>query len=145
MEKMNLPDVELLGLNEEKETMSSLIKEDKLNLVLFYNSGCLGCTGRAIPLAYDLSQEFDFIELIVIHSNFRPAPFTSEEVLQEFRDNKSPFNIYREEKNELFKHFECEGTPHWLIMNDKGEVLHSFFGSQERSQMKLEYAIREFA
>ena len=141
---MNFPTTELLDLNEQSHTLSSLIKKDKLNLVLFYNTNCLGCTGRAIPLAYRLSQENDFISLIVIHSNFRPALFDSEEILSIFTDQKSPIEVYREERNELYSFFECEGTPHWLLMDGEGEILHTFFGSQDGAQLKLEYAIREF-
>lgn len=141
---MIFPTTKLVDLNNQSHQLSSLIKKDKLNLVLFYNTNCLGCTGRAIPLAYKLSQEFSFISLIVIHSNFRPIPFTSEEVLSVFTDQKSPFEIYREERNELYTYFNCEGTPHWLLINGEGKVLHSFFGSQDGAQLKLEYAIREF-
>ncbi|HLV41909.1 MAG TPA: hypothetical protein VKY37_06505 [Brumimicrobium sp.] len=142
---MKFPDVVLSDLKEEEHTFTSLIESDKLNLILFYNTNCLGCTGRAIPLAYKFLQENNFIALTVIHSNFRPTPFSNDEVLSVFTDNQSPFNIYREENHELYDFFGCEGTPHWLIINGKGEVVHSFFGSQEGAQMKLHYAIQEFA
>lgn len=140
---MEFPNIELIGLEEKSYTFSNLLKENKLNLVLFYNTNCLGCTGRAIPLAYDLQKEYPSIALIIIHSNFRPTPFTSDEVLSVFTDNKSPFNIYREQNHELYDFFKCEGTPHWLIINGDKEVIHSFFGSQEGAQMKLQYAIQE--
>src|SRR5690554_1190742 len=143
MVDMKFPNIELLGLEEKSYTFSNLLKENKLNLVLFYNTNCLGCTGRAIPLAYDLQKEYPSIALIIIHSNFRPTPFTSDEVLSVFTDNKSPFNIYREQNHELYDFFKCEGTPHWLIINGNKEVIHSFFGSQEGAQMKLQYAIQE--
>lgn len=142
---MKFPNIELIGLEDKLYTFSELIKENHLNLVLFYNTNCLGCTGRAIPLAYKLQQEHSFISLTVIHSNFRPTPFSSEEVLSVFTDNKSPFNIYRERNHELYDHFECEGTPHWLMIDGDGEIIRSFFGSQEGAQMKLEYAIQEFS
>ena len=141
---MNFPDVELLGLDGKSYTLPELIEDKPFNLILFYNTNFLCCTGRAIPLAYKLKNEFDFISLLVIHSSFRPAPFSSEEVLSVFTDNESPFDIYREAKHDLYDHFDCDGTPHWLIMDGKGEILHSFFGSQEGAQMKLEYAIQEF-
>lgn len=139
-----LPEISLLDLENKNHTFKSLLKKNKLNLVLFYNTNCLGCTGRAIPLAYDLQKEYDFIELIVVHSNFRPQPFEAEEVLSVFVDQKSPIPIYREEKHALFSHFDCDGTPHWLILDDEGEVKHSIFGSQDGAQIKLGYAIQEF-
>lgn len=142
---MEFPNIELVGLNDEVITLSALIQKKRLNLVLFYNTNCLGCTGRAIPLAYKLQQAYSFINLIVIHSNFRPTPFSSEEVLSVFTEQKSPFNIYREDKHELYDYFNCEGTPHWVMIDGHGEIQHSFFGSQEGAQMKLEYAIQEVA
>lgn len=141
---MNFPDVELLGLDGKSHKLPELIQHNPFNLILFYNTNCLGCKGRAIPLAYKLDKAFDFIHLIVIHSSFRPAPFSSEEVLSVFTDGESPFEIYREAKHELYDYFDCDGTPHWLVMDDKGEILHSFFGSQDGAQLKLEYAIQEF-
>ena len=92
---MIIPDIELVALNGDKHTFPELIKSNSFNLILFYNTNCLGCTGRAIPLAYKLKSEFDFISLIVIHSSFRPATFTREEVLAVFTDNESPIQIYR--------------------------------------------------
>lgn len=139
-----LPEVNLLDLEGGNHTFMELLKKDKLNLILFYNTNCLGCTGRAIPLAYDLQKEFKFIELIVIHSNFRPKPFDAAEVLSVFVDQKSPIAIYREENHELYTHFNCEGTPHWLIMDGEGKIVHSIFGSQDGAQIKLGYAIQEF-
>ncbi|PWH87240.1 hypothetical protein DIT68_01335 [Brumimicrobium oceani] len=121
-----------------------MLQKNKLNLILFYNTNCLGCTGRAIPLAYKLDQEYSFLSLIVIHSNFRKELFTKDEVLSVFTGQESPIPIYRELRHELYDTFNCEGTPHWVLMNDKEEILHSFFGSQEGAQIKLQYAIDEF-
>lgn len=141
---MNFPDIDLVDLDGNSHAFSQLIQNNEFNLVLFYNTKCLGCTGRAIPLAYQLQQKYDFINLIVIHSSFRSLPFTSAEVLSVFTDNESPFEIYRETNHDLYDFFNCEGTPHWLIMNEKGEILHTFFGSQDGAKMKLTYAIQEF-
>ncbi|RYM34710.1 hypothetical protein ERX46_04870 [Brumimicrobium glaciale] len=142
---MIFPDIELIDLKEETHSLTSLIQKNKLNLILFYNTNCLGCTGRAIPLAYKLHQQHSFLALTVIHSNFRKTSFSGGEVLSVFTDQESPIPIYRESNHELYDFFQCEGTPHWVLMNDKQEVLYSFFGSQDGAQMKLQYAIEEFA
>ncbi|MDD2982915.1 MAG: hypothetical protein PHQ74_05970 [Crocinitomicaceae bacterium] len=141
---MNFPEIELQGLDGKSHSLPLLIQGNPFNLILFYNTNCLGCTGRAIPLAYKLEQAFDFINLIVIHSNFRPMPFTKDEVLSVFTNHESPMEIYRETKHELYDYFDCDGTPHWLIMTEHGEVVHSLFGSQDGAQLKLEYAILEY-
>ncbi|RFC53818.1 peroxiredoxin family protein [Brumimicrobium aurantiacum] len=142
---MTLPSVPLTDLNDESFTLSSLIQKNKLNLILFYNTNCLGCTGRAIPLAYKLHQKHSNIALTVIHSNFMKKPFTKDEILSVFTDQKSPIPIYSELNHELYDFFECEGTPHWILMNDQQEILYSFFGSQDGAQIKLQYAIEEYA
>lgn len=141
---MVLPGITLTDLNEKEHVLLSLIQKNKLNLILFYNTNCLGCTGRAIPLAYKLHKEHSFLALTVIHSNFRKTPFSKDEVLSVFTDQESPIPIYRELNHELYDFFECEGTPHWILMNDKHEILYTFFGSQDGAQMKLHYAIEEF-
>lgn len=141
---MNYSTITLTDLKDQEHTLSSLIQKKKLNLILFYNTNCLGCTGRAIPLAYKLHKEYSFLALTVIHSNFRKEPFSKDEVLSVFTDQESPIPIYRELNHELYDSFNCEGTPHWVLMNDKEEILYSFFGSQEGAQLKLQYAIEEF-
>lgn len=141
---MKIPDIPLVNLKGEVHKLPALIQKNKLNLVLFYNTNCLGCTGRAIPLAYKLQKEYSFISLIVIHSNFRKENFSKEEVLSVFTNQHSPIEIYREEKHELYDFFECEGTPHWVMINENHEILRSFFGSQDGAQIKLQYAIEEY-
>ncbi|MFA5575114.1 MAG: thioredoxin family protein [Brumimicrobium sp.] len=138
------PNTRLIDLNDSSFILDDLIQKDKLNLVLFYNTNCLGCTGRAIPFAYNLSKEYNFINLIVIHSNFRNQPFVKEEILSVFTDQKSPIVIYREEFNELYSYFDCDGTPHWFVIDAEKNITHSIFGSMDGSQMKLNYAILEF-
>lgn len=141
---MKIPDVRLQSLSGEEFTLTDLLKDGKLNIILFYNNDCLGCTGRAIPLAYKLQNDYPFINLVVIHSSFGLRTYTVEDIQSIFTSGEAPFPIYMEAAHELYDFFDCEGTPHWILMNDKGEVLHSIFGSQDGSQMKLDFAIREF-
>ena len=48
--------------------------------LLFYNNQCLGCTGRAIPLAYEFSLEFKNIQVVGIHSNFSGEVVSEKEI-----------------------------------------------------------------
>lgn len=134
----------LYSLSGESTQFSTLLKKDQLNLLLFYNNDCLGCTGRALPLAYELQKVYDFIHLIVIHSSFGGRNYTPEDLLSTFTRGTAPFPIYQEMGHELYDSFDCDGTPHWILMNGDGKVLHSIFGSQNGAQMKLDYAIQEF-
>ncbi|WP_107037642.1 hypothetical protein [Brumimicrobium mesophilum] len=142
---MKIPNISLTNLSGNKHILSDLIKSDKLNLILFYNSNCLGCTGRAIPLAYNLLKQHSFIALSVIHSNFGKKLVTQEEILSIFTEQYSPIEIYKEDHHKLYDFFNCEGTPHWILMNGKSDILYSFFGSQDGTQMKLQYAIDEYS
>lgn len=116
--------------------------ENKNLLILFYNNNCLGCTGRAIPLAYKAMQEFSEIQVVAIHSNFGKSA-TKEEILEIFTSKELPFPIYIDENHKIFDLYQCEGTPHWVIINRNQQVVKSFFGSQEISQTRLWYSLNE--
>ncbi|WP_320051679.1 redoxin domain-containing protein [uncultured Acetobacteroides sp.] len=111
-------------------------------LILFYNNDCLGCTGRALPLAYKAMQEFKGIEVIGIHSSFGRA-ITKEEIVEIFTSKELPFPIYLDEEHKAYDLYQCEGTPHWIIINKVGEMYRSFFGSQENTQTRLWYSLSE--
>lgn len=66
---------------------------NKIVLLLIYNNDCLGCTGRALPLAYRFQQDYPDIQVVGIHSNFPNRVgskasikriFTSGEILSRF-------------------------------------------------------------
>lgn len=56
---------------------------------------------------------------------------------------KAPFPIYLDQHHKWFDFFNCEGTPHWILLTQNAEVFRSFYGSQENSQNRLYYAIEE--
>ena len=141
---MLIPDVKLVDLNGENHILSQLLYDNHLNLVLFYNTNCLGCTGRAIPHAYHLNNEYDFINLVVIHSSFGNQSFSTSDILSIFTRKSSPFPIYCESSHQLYDFFQCEGTPHWILLDGKENLIYSFFGSQENTKHKLYLAITEY-
>lgn len=112
-------------------------------LLLFYNNRCLGCTGRAIPLAYDYMQEMTELQVIGIHSNFNNEVVTKEDILNIFTSKSQPFPIYIDKEHEVYDKFECEGTPQWILINKQGNVFRSIFGSQDGAQNRLSYALDE--
>lgn len=133
--------VKLNSLDNNQVDFSSLLKRSKPNLVLFYNTLCLGCTGRALPFAYKLSKEFSNMNLMVIHTNFGNTSFTTSEILEVFTAKTSPFEIYIDPKAELYNDFNCEGTPHWILLDANLKVFRSIFGSQVQAQQRLWYAL----
>lgn len=112
-------------------------------LVIFYHTSCLGCTGRALPLAYQFSGEYPHIQLVVVHVDFKNRISTVDEINSVFTDNTPPFEIYRDENGQNFYHYNAEGTPHWLLFDSEGHLRQSIFGSQENAQNRLYYALEE--
>ncbi len=135
--------VVLSDLKQQTYLLSDLLKENKVNLLLFYHTDCLGCTGRAIPFGYELAQKNTDINLVVIHADFKNRKRSIEEILDIFTAKEAPFPIFLDENAELYTTLHCEGTPHWIILNSEGEILHSIFGSQEGAQMKIHYSVDE--
>lgn len=112
-------------------------------LVIIYRNQCLGCAGRAIPLAYDFQNEFDNLQVIGIHTNFGKEKTTEEEVKSIFTIDELPFPIYLDENHSVFDQFESEGTPQWLIIRPDKTLFRSIFGSQTGAQNQLKYALED--
>ncbi|MDD3480058.1 MAG: redoxin domain-containing protein [Paludibacteraceae bacterium] len=117
--------------------------KDKALVLIIYNNSCLGCTGRAIPLAYDFQQNNPSIQVIGIHSNFGGTKTTKEAIKSIFTSGEVPFPIYIDENHQVFDQFESAGTPQWILITPKGELFRSIFGSQDGAQNRLFYAIEE--
>lgn len=115
--------------------------EGKPILIIIYNNRCLGCTGRAIPLAYEYQKEFKNLQVIGIHSNFDTKKVTELDIKSIFTINELPFPIYIDPNHEVYDQFNAEGTPQWLLINSKGEMYRSIFGSQSGAQNRLSYAL----
>ena len=117
--------------------------KDKALVLIIYNNSCLGCTGRAIPLAYDFQQRNPSIQVIGIHSDFGGAKTTKEAIKSIFTSGEVPFPIYMDENHQVFDQFESAGTPQWILITPKGDLFRSIFGSQDGAQNRLFYAIEE--
>ncbi|TDQ30318.1 TlpA family protein disulfide reductase [Tenacibaculum caenipelagi] len=114
-------------------------------LLLFYNNTCLGCTGRAIPLAYQFKQTYKEIKVIGIHSNFTNNNVSKKDILSIFTINELPFPIYIDKNHKIYDFFNSEGTPQWILLTPKDEVYRSIFGSQDNAQNRLYYALENLS
>jgi peroxiredoxin len=110
-------------------------------LMIIYNNQCLGCTGRAIPLAYKYGQEHENLQVIGIHSNFGKSQVTEAAIKSIFTTKELPFPIYLDNGHKVYDQFNSEGTPQWLLVTSEGELYRSIFGSQLNAQNRLMYAI----
>ncbi len=140
----NILHLKLGDLDNKYRELGSLLSTDQFNLILFYSTRCLGCTGRALPFGYDIRQEFPYVNLIVLHVDFGKERTSIEAIKRVFRKGEAPFPIYIDEDHLLYDHYACEGTPHWIISDAKGRVCHSVFGSQQGAKLKIDFALREF-
>ncbi|NEV92905.1 hypothetical protein G3567_01935 [Psychroflexus sp. YR1-1] len=134
-------EIQLKSLENDRLSVNDLLKQGQINLILFYNTYCLGCTGRAIPFAYELTREFPQLNLIVIHTSFGNQSFSKSEILDIFTAKTSPFPIYIDPKAEAYHYFACEGTPHWIVLDANLKPYRSIFGSQDQAQQRLWYAL----
>ncbi len=110
-------------------------------LIIFYNNTCLGCTGRAIPLAYQYHRDYKNLQVIGIHSEFGGNLSTKEDIASIFTIEEVPFPIYIDPELKMYDRMNAEGTPHWVLINKEGEVFRSFFGSLGDSRNRLSYAV----
>jgi len=118
--------------------------KNKPLLLLFYNNSCLGCTGRAIPLAYQFQQDYKEIQVLGIHVNFGNNKITKKDIESIFTVSNLPFPIYLDETRAVYDSFNCEGTPHWILITKQRALYRSIFGSQSGAQNRLYYAIESF-
>lgn len=133
--------LELMNLKGKTKVFSYSSLQGKKHLLLFYHTQCLGCIGRAIPLAYQLQKSHPEIEVLLIHSNLGSWKPTKQEILSVFVGGESPLPIYIDKNAELYHLLNCEGTPHWIFLNEKAEIENSIFGSQANAQNRLMYTL----
>jgi hypothetical protein len=121
-----------------------LIKEyqGKTILAIIYNNQCLGCTGRAIPLAYQLQKENVGVQVVGIHSNFTNTKVTENDIKSIFTIDELPFPIFLDEGHVVYDQFDSEGTPQWLLITKDAIVSRSIFGSQG-ARNRLFYALEQ--
>ena len=127
-------------LDGRKVDLMTQYKGSPLVLII-YNNACLGCTGRAIPLAYDYQQNNKQLTVIGIHSNFGDIVVTKEDIKSIFTSGEVPFPIYIDENHQVYDQFKADGTPQWLLITSDGYLYKSIFGSQDGAQNRLSYAL----
>ena len=113
----------------------------RILLLIIYNNDCLGCTGRAIPLAYEFQQSFPSIQVIGIHADFKNRVGTKENIKNVFTSGEIPFPIYIDKNHKVYDQFKAEGTPQWLLITEESKLFRSVFGSQANAKNRLFYAL----
>jgi len=115
-------------------------------LLLFFNLGCPGCKGRALPFANSMVVEHgDKIKVCGIHTNFEGLDFTDDELLKAKETYYIRFPYFRDFNfNTTFINYEAGGTPHWILTDSALEPMYSIFGSDPNNALlRLELKIKE--
>ena len=115
--------------------------QKQVQLLLIYNNDCLGCTGRAIPLAYEFQLQYPSIQVAAIHSDFKNREGNKENIKSIFTTGQIPFPIYIDQHHKVYDQFQAEGTPQWLLITKTGDLYRSIFGSQDNAKNRLFYAL----
>lgn len=139
---MNTPiqNINVVDLDGNAVDLISVYKNKTL-LLIIYNNDCLGCTGRAIPLAYEFQQKYPSIQVVGIHADFNNREGTKANIKSIFTSGENPFPIYIDKNHLVYDKFNAEGTPQWIIISENGEIFRSIFGSQANAQNRLYYAL----
>jgi|TARA_R110002096_G_scaffold16249_5_gene55609 peroxiredoxin len=137
--------VESILVRDFNNNSVDLIKKykGKLLLAIIYNNQCLGCTGRAIPLAYELQKENEEIQVVGIHTSFNSSQASESDIKSIFTVDALPFPIFLDNGRAVYDQFESSGTPQWVIITKEGKLSRTIFGSQEGAQNRLYYAIEQ--
>ena len=136
----SIPSINVLDLDGNAVNLMKAYK-NKILLLIIYNNDCLGCTGRAIPLAYEFQQTFPDIQVIGIHADFVGREASKASIKSIFTSGEIPFPIYIDTNHKVYDQFNAEGTPQWLLISEDGELFRSIFGSQANAKNRLFYAV----
>ncbi|MUU77098.1 TlpA family protein disulfide reductase [Winogradskyella endarachnes] len=134
------PTINVLDLDNNPVNLMQ-VYNSKILLVIIYNNDCLGCTGRAIPLAYEFQQIFAEIQVVGIHADFVGREGSKTTIKSIFTSGEIPFPIYIDKDHKVYDQFNAEGTPQWLLFTEQGELFRSVFGSQSNAKNRLYYAL----
>ena len=113
-------------------------------LLLFFNIGCAGCTGRAVPYTLELNERYPGLQIAALHASFAASSTYPDSQVQAVLDYfKVPYPVYLDQGSATFDAYQAEGTPHWVLIDAEGRIAKSFFGSMEGAIQRLEYTLAE--
>ncbi len=115
-------------------------------LILIFSLGCPGCLGRAVPYANRMVFEHgNKLNVIGIHTNFEGVDISKDqfEIAKEELYMRFPF-FKDENYDTTFLNYGAGGTPHWLLVDEEGNVQYSIFGSDPNNALlRLDLKIKE--
>ena len=136
------PSWKIKPLDDSKIPMLEDFKGGAL-LLLFFNIGCPSCLGRAVPNALKLEKEFPGLKILGVHTCFEGRAYPSDQIRLNLDRLKVEFPIVVDDGHETWSAYDAGGTPHWVLINENGEIVKSIFGSMPNSLQRLDYSIIE--
>ncbi len=133
----------LTTLDNQPIELESILSTKHYSLFLLYHQFCLGCTGRAIPFAWEIAKENRWLGVYLLHTNQGNHKFSKKELLSVFTNGISPLPILIDNGHKLYDYYDAEGTPTWLFFDQKGNLLKNIFGSQANASNRLLYYLEE--
>ncbi len=136
---------ELLPIFEENVPTVEDFKGKPL-LIVFFNLGCPGCKGRALPYANRIAYENeDNINVVGIHTRFEGPEYRLEDFQKAKEDYYIRFPFYKDDgQANTFNKYLARGTPHWILVNAEGNLEYSIFGSDPNNALlRLDLKISE--
>ncbi|MEN0006668.1 MAG: TlpA disulfide reductase family protein [Bacteroidota bacterium] len=113
-------------------------------LVLFYSIGCPGCKSRAIPYAKAWHQQYGAdLHLIGVHTHFSRRAYSPQQIQEVNQVYQVPFKVYLDHGHAAADLFQADGTPHWALLDQKGQLIRSVFGSMPNAIHRIDYALTE--
>lgn len=115
-------------------------------LILFFNLGCPGCKGRALPYANRIVVENgDDVNVIGIHTRFEGPEYKLSDFEKAKEEYYIRFPFYKDvDLMATFRKYQAGGTPHWLLIDAKGVLKFSIFGSDPNNALlRLDLRITE--
>lgn len=115
----------------------------KYHLILLFNNGCISCKTRAIPFALEMGKAFPEIQISALHTRFEGPEYSKRQIEETKLVHKVPFPIYQDKGMQSYLDLGAEGTPHWILLDEKGKILRSIFGSRPNALQRLYYLLIE--
>ena len=115
-------------------------------LILIFSLACPGCVGRAVPFANRMVYENgEYLNVVGIHTNFEGIDFAEKQFGKSKEELYIRFPFYKDKNfDTTFLNYGAGGTPHWILINEKGIVDYTIFGSEPNNALlRLDLKIKE--
>lgn len=112
-------------------------------LIFFFNLGCAGCRGRAVPYSIRFSELYPELQIVGIHTNFKGVDYLPGQIGIFLFKAGVTYPVFQDQDRQTYEKYHVEGTPHWLLINSEGVLLKSIFGSMGNAIHRLDYSLTE--